>query len=110
MEGRLLPVYTLTTGITNNLMTKTIRQALDDEALLLDYIPKEIRHQYQLCEYNYAIKEIHFPDEMDSLIEARRRLVFDEFLISFWVCNIRKSGKIVKRMHLILKMINLYGI
>ena len=79
MEGRLLPVYTLTTGITNNLMTKTIRQALDDEALLLDYIPKEIRHQYQLCEYNYAIKEIHFPDEMDSLIEARRRLVFDEF-------------------------------
>lgn len=79
MKGRLLPVYTLTTGITNNLMTKTIRQALDDEALLLDYIPKEIRHQYQLCEYNYAIKEIHFPDEMDSLIEARRRLVFDEF-------------------------------
>ena len=32
MEGRLLPVYALTTGITNNLMTKTIRQALDDEA------------------------------------------------------------------------------
>ena len=79
MEGRLLPVYALTTGITNNLMTKTIRQALDDEALLLDYIPNEIRHQYQLCEYNYAIKEIHFPDEMDSLIKARRRLVFDEF-------------------------------
>ncbi len=33
------------------------------------------------CEYNYAVKQIHFPDTMERLIEARKRLVFDEFFL-----------------------------
>jgi ATP-dependent DNA helicase RecG len=81
LELMFMPVYSLTAGITNNLMTKTIRAALTDETLFSDYIPTEIRHFYELCEFNYAIKQIHFPDDMDTLIHARRRLVFDEFFL-----------------------------
>ena len=81
IENCFLPVYTLTSGITNNLMIKTMRQALDAEELLTDFLPGEIRTRRKLCEYNYAVKQIHFPDTMERLIEARKRLVFDEFFL-----------------------------
>lgn len=81
MEERFLPVYSLTAGITNNLMIKTIRAALTEDTLLAEPLPSEVRQAYQLCEYNYAIKQIHFPDSMDTLITARKRLVFDEFFL-----------------------------
>ncbi len=79
IEECFQPVYALTAGITNNLMQKTMRQVLDAEVLLPDPLPGNIRQQYELCEYNYAMKQIHFPDSMDTLIDARKRLVFDEF-------------------------------
>lgn len=81
MELCFLPVYSLTAGMTNNLMIKTMRQALADDNLFLDYLPSDIRQSQSLCEYNYAMKQIHFPDSMDMLITARRRLVFDEFFL-----------------------------
>lgn len=81
LEMKFLPIYSLTTGITNNLMIKTLRSVLDDEGLFGDYLPAKIREHYQLCEYNYAIKQIHFPDSMEVLITARKRLVFDEFFV-----------------------------
>lgn len=81
MQERLYPVYALTSGITNNLITKTIRQALKDGALVSDFLPSAIRTTYNLCEYNYAMKQIHFPDSMDILVKVRRRLVFDEFFL-----------------------------
>ena len=80
-QEAFLPVYALTSGLSNNQVTKTVRLALSDDALFTDYIPMSIREKYQLCEYNYAIRQIHFPDDMDTLITARRRLVFDEFFL-----------------------------
>ena len=70
LEDTLQSVYSLTTGITNNLITKTIKTILNDVPLIQDYIPQEIRIRYHLCEYTYALKQIHFPDTMDNLIEA----------------------------------------
>lgn len=81
MEMAFLPVYALTGGISNHQIQKTIRAVLLEENLFLDYLPAEIRGAYELCEYNYAMKQIHFPDTMDTLITARKRLVFDEFFL-----------------------------
>lgn len=81
LELMFSPVYALTSGITNNLMIKTIRQALADDSLFSDDLPTDVRKRNELCEYNYAIKQIHFPDSMDTLITARRRLVFEEFFL-----------------------------
>lgn len=68
-----------------------MRQALDEEELLTDFLPGEIRTRRELCEYNYAVKQIHFPDTMERLIEARKRLVFDEFFCLSWACSTRKK-------------------
>ena len=88
-----LPVYSFSEGVTNNLMIKTIRQILDEEILLTEYLPKEVRQTHELCEYNYAIKQIHFPDSMDTLIQARRRLVFDEFFMFIMGMQYQKECK-----------------
>lgn len=81
MEEVFLPVYALTGGLSNNLVMKTIRAALGDDCLFADYLPAELRNRHELCEYNYAIRQIHFPMDMDTLITARKRLVFDEFFL-----------------------------
>lgn len=81
MEQVFLPVYGLTGGLSNNLVTKTVRSALQDDNLFRDYLPSAMREKYQLCEYNYAIRQIHFPSDMETLITARKRLVFDEFFL-----------------------------
>ena len=81
IAGLLQPVYALTAGVTNNMLIKIIKSVLSDVDLISDYIPAEVRKKYSLCEYNYALKQIHFPDDMDNLIEARRCLVFHEFFL-----------------------------
>lgn len=94
LEGRLQPVYALTAGITNNLMVKNIKTVLNDNPLLQDYIPTDIRNKYGLCEYNYAIKQIHFPDSFESLVEARRCLVFHEFFLFIIGIQFQKQKRI----------------
>lgn len=97
MEQVFLPVYALTSGITNNLMMKTVRAALGENAqaelLFPDYLPGNIREKYQLCEYNYAIRQIHFPMDMDTLITVRKRLVFDEFFLFILSMQYQKEKK-----------------
>ena len=93
MEDMLFPVYSLTGGVSNNLMIKTIRQALAEKDMLYDYLPTDVREKYVLCEYNYAIKQIHFPDSFDTLIEARKRLVFDEFFLFILGMQYQKEQK-----------------
>jgi len=94
IAGLLQPVYSLTSGITNNFIIKTVKAVLDDAELLQDYIPVEIRKRYGLCEYNYALKQIHFPDTMDSLIDARRCLVFHEFYLFIMGIQYQKEKKV----------------
>ena len=49
MEQAFLPVYGLTGGISNNLVTKTVRSVLGREELFKEYLPREIRSRYKLC-------------------------------------------------------------
>ena len=94
IEEKFVPVYNLTNGINNNLLIKTIKQTFVEESLFADYIPGYIREKYELCEYNYAIKQIHFPDDMDTLITARKRLVFDEFFLFIMGMQYQKNKQV----------------
>ena len=75
------PVYGLTKGLSNKMITKLVHQILDTRPLHGEYLPEEIRKRYQLADANYAIRTIHFPKNMQELLTARKRLVFDEFLL-----------------------------
>lgn len=75
------PVYGLTKGLSNKMITKLVHQILDTRPLHGEYLPGEIRERYQLADANYAIRTVHFPKNMQELLTARKRLVFDEFLL-----------------------------
>lgn len=79
VRGRLMPIYGLTAGLNNKTIVKTVRQLLEERTLEKEYLDGETREKYRLAEINFAVNEIHFPGNRENLVEARRRLVFDEF-------------------------------
>lgn len=79
--GVLQPVYPLTAGLTNNAIQKSVRAALLVVDFNTDYLPRRIRKEYGLIQRKYAIQEIHFPKSAETMAEARKRLVFDEFFL-----------------------------
>lgn len=91
------PIYGLTFGITNNIVKKSIVQALKDTEFPKDYLPVEIRRECQLIEYKSAIQKIHFPKNTQEMLEARRRIVFDEFFLFNLALNYLKKQKAVKQ-------------
>lgn len=75
----LIPKYSLTKGLTNQAFRKAVRQALTHYAFEEEYYSADILEKYGLMDEKSATEAIHFPDDMDSLAAARKRLVFDEF-------------------------------
>ena len=77
--GRIVPVYPLTAGVSQLLLSRAIRQGLDACAdILPDCLPDDVRQAHQLCRVNYAYENIHFPESPEALDIARRRLAFEE--------------------------------
>lgn len=76
----LQPIYGLTAGLSNNVVSKAVKQALDGLDLTREFLPDKIRMRYGLAEYNFAIRGVHFPEDKEVFYHARERLVFDEFL------------------------------
>ena len=89
----LTPIYPLTFKLTNTVVTKAMREVFKGINLDKDYLPVAIRKKYNLCEYGKAVKNIHFPKSLDDAIEARKRLVFDEFFIFTLALNRLKENK-----------------
>ena len=77
--GRLLPVYPLTEGVAADLIRKAVMEATVAVEQLEDPLPDILLNQYGLIDLKEAVAHIHFPPDRQSLSDARRRLVFDEF-------------------------------
>ena len=73
------PRYALTKGLTNQSIQKAVKQALTFYEFEQEYYPEEIMSRYQLMPYREAICNMHFPLDYDTMLLARRRIVFDEF-------------------------------
>lgn len=87
------PVYPLTAGLSNKIISKIIDNALLKYASEgdCDIIPDNIRRKYSLCHESFAIKAIHNPESPHDLDIARRRLIFEELL------TLQLGMKILKR-------------
>ena len=85
------PVYGLTAGLSNKLIVKLMHQVLEEQELKAEFLPDELKEYYHLADDNYAISTIHFPATMQELLVARKRLVFDEFLLFILAVQILKG-------------------
>ena len=78
----ITPVYNLTHGLTNRMVITAVKQALSLlPDVMTDPLPYDILKEYDLCTLRFALQNIHFPDSDQSLEKARKRLVFEEFLV-----------------------------
>lgn len=89
----LQPIYRLTKGVTSNLLRKSITEVLSEVTSNIDYLPQSIKKDNSLISLKDALQEIHFPKSYETLIEARRRLVFDEFFLFALSIDKLKQGR-----------------
>lgn len=75
----LFPVYPLTEGLSNKLISGLIRQAMPAIARMEDPLPEDIREREGLCTLAFALRTVHCPPDFPSLHTAKTRLAFDEF-------------------------------
>lgn len=80
--GKLVPVYPLSYGITNKDIMNTVRMVFENKDIKIpEYMPEYLLKKYRLCGIEYAIKNIHFPKDKESLKIALYRLIFEELLV-----------------------------
>ena len=81
-EHRIVPVYRATEGLPSRQIAKVVEQVLAElPETLRDPLPEDVRKAYHLCHIRYALTQIHFPDDRETLATARDRLVFEELLV-----------------------------
>lgn len=81
LTRQLVPKYVLTKGLSNHTVTKAVKQAFELHTAREDFLPEEIIQKYQYLPRIKAMYQMHFPTDEKELIEARKRLVFDEFFL-----------------------------
>lgn len=80
--GKLVPVYPLSYGVTNKDIMNTVRIVFENKDIKIpEYMPEYLLKKYRLCGIEYAIKNIHFPKDKESLKIALYRLIFEELLV-----------------------------
>ena len=82
--GRIVPVYPQSekAGVVTWEIGGAVEEVLRRSASrgIADPVPADVRSQYRLVTRSDAILGIHAPESMGQMVEARKRLVFDELL------------------------------
>ena len=90
--GGLVPVYPLTTGLSQNAVRRTLRLALAYADQMPDLLPEAVRERYRLMPYAEALRNIHAPEDPLLLARARHRLAFEELFLLATVLMHRSAG------------------
>lgn len=81
-SNEVRPIYNLTSGLNNNTVTNAVKQAIKLlPEKVNDPLPDNLREKFGLCGLKFAIENIHFPADMESLEKARKRLIVEELLV-----------------------------
>ncbi|MBI5222135.1 MAG: ATP-dependent DNA helicase RecG [Candidatus Magasanikbacteria bacterium] len=79
--ARIVPMYSLTSGITNKQTRFLLSQAMGAVGQIKEWLPEGLRDRADVMGLVEAIKAIHFPESQDELKHAEWRLKFDELFI-----------------------------
>lgn len=80
--GRIIPIYPLTNGITQNVFRGIVENAMSaTKGQYQEALPEWVRSENELVDIDYAIKNIHFPEKLQDFEKARYRIAFEELLM-----------------------------
>ncbi|MBP3846148.1 ATP-dependent DNA helicase RecG [bacterium] len=91
--ARIVPVYTVCEGLNIKILRKAIFNAVEMyKEHIVNILPDFIRQKYGILDKKDAVKQVHFPDSMELLEQARFSLIFEElFLIQLKLIRLRES-------------------
>lgn len=97
------PVYPLTAGLSNKTIQKA-QSAVFEDFIAEEFLPETVRQYYDLTGEDQAIHEIHFPSGTEQLVEARKRIIFDEFFRFFSALELMKEKEHQALNHYVIQM------
>jgi ATP-dependent DNA helicase RecG len=100
LEAKLVPVYSLTEGLSQFQMRRIAQAAVDHAADALDEVfPPALLKQYRLMPLVEAVRAIHRPPDRDEMERARRRFVFQELFVLQLALSLRRSQQRSLKAH-----------
>lgn len=80
--ARIVPIYSLTTGVSSKWLRFIIKPLLEKYADEADEIlPEEIIKKHKLMPIDKALWQAHFPDSLDNAEKAKYRFAFEELFL-----------------------------
>lgn len=91
--GRLVPVYSETYGITSKWLRWKMSQLLKNySGAIPEIVPTAILKRQKLMGAQEAIRELHFPENLEKVTEAQKKVAFEEmFLIQLNAIRARRD-------------------
>lgn len=83
--ARIVPIYRLTANLPLRTLRGFIYNALEVLSEVKETLPDEIIKDVDLLDIHLTIKNLHFPDDLNVLEQAKRRMAFEE------IFNIQKE-------------------
>jgi ATP-dependent DNA helicase RecG len=81
-EPGIVPVYPLTEDLRPEQLRRIVGKALDRAARgAADILPPELRQRRGWPPVAQALREVHNPPSLEAALRARRRFVYEEFLV-----------------------------
>ena len=94
-NGQIEPVYHLTKGITNNTVSKLIKDNFNN-IYIKDFLPSNIISKYNLLSKKDALYNIHFANDLKMVHYAKNRLIYEELFDFSFKMNYFKNQNIRK--------------
>lgn len=85
------PIYSSTPGLNKRTINKFIISVLNSNYKITDYIPNNIAEKYNFPTKEWAMKEIHNPDDVISYKKALQRLKYEELFAYLFKINYSKN-------------------
>ena len=95
INGQIEPVYHLTKGITNNIVSKLIKDNFNN-IYIKDSLPSNLVSKYNLLSKKDALYNIHFANDLKMVHYAKNRLIYEELFDFSFKMNYFKNQNIRK--------------
>lgn len=92
--ARIVPIYTVCEDLSIKVLRRAIFNAINTyKNKIENVLPDYIREKYGILDKKIAVEQIHFPESIELLEQARFSLIFEElFLIQLKLVRLREAN------------------